>query len=326
MSIILLTAIKNLELDKVSQNIILLICLQELIVSTLSQQTNPLIAASIIFTFLLIKRGKEEWAAAFMMLGFLIKIYGIAALAFIVFSKRPAKFLFYSIAWGILFSLMPMLISSPGFIYNSYVEWISTIFQKHNINIQLRLTDRMQDISLMGFFRRILNQYISDYLFIIPAVIFLLLPFLRKAQHKILEFQYSYLALVLLSVVLFSSSSESPTYIIAMVGAAIWFTKNKKGQTVQGKLLLVFLLFLTSFSMTDFFPASIRNNYIIPYSLKALPCIVIYGIIVWELLFKDFTIKHELAQRDTKITQFNKPSLKLVQQRKIYEVELEEVS
>ena len=48
MTMTLLYAIQKLDLDQTSKNIILLIGIQELVVTTLSQQTNPFIAASII--------------------------------------------------------------------------------------------------------------------------------------------------------------------------------------------------------------------------------------------------------------------------------------
>lgn len=293
MTMTLLYAIQKLDLDQTSKNIILLIGIQELVVTTLSQQTNPFIAASIILSFLLIKKGKEQWAAAIIMFGFMIKIYGIAGGAFIIFSKRPFKLITYCLLWGTIFFIAPMLISSPSYILNAYKEWYEILVVKHNSNVNLSGAERMQDISFMGFFRRALNMNIPNIFFLVPAAILTYLPGLRNSQFKNERFQYSYLAMILLAVVMFSSSSESPTYIIAVTGVAIWYVVNEKSNTLHGKILLIFMLLLTCFSYTDLFPASIRNVYVIPYSLKALPCMVIWAWIVWELMTKDFTSKRE---------------------------------
>ena len=40
--------------------------------------------------------------------------------------------------------------------------------------------------------------------------------------------------------------------------------------------LLIFAFILTSLSPTDLFPRFIRNEVIVPYALKVLPCIVIW--------------------------------------------------
>jgi type III secretory pathway component EscS len=59
------------------------------------------------------------------------------------------------------------------------------------------------------------------------------------------------LASTLLFLVLFSSGSESPTYIIAVAGVMIWFHLQKeKTPFIIG--LLVFVIILTCFSPSDF--------------------------------------------------------------------------
>jgi hypothetical protein len=45
---------------------------------------------------------------------------------------------------------------------------------------------------------------------------------------------------------------------------------------------------LTSMSPSDLFPKFIRNEYIKPYSLKALPCVLIWFTIIYQMLTSDF--------------------------------------
>jgi hypothetical protein len=42
------------------------------------------------------------------------------------------------------------------------------------------------------------------------------------------------------------------------------------------------------FSPSDLFPKYIRLNYVQPYKLKALPCVLIWFKIVYETVFREF--------------------------------------
>jgi len=85
--------------------------------------------------------------------------------------------------------------------------------------------------------------------------------------------------------VIFSSGSESPTYIIAFAGVAIWFVIQQKNNWVVG--LFIYASILTSLSPTDIFPRAIKE-FIRLYSLKALPCVIIWLTIIFQMLKEDF--------------------------------------
>jgi hypothetical protein len=55
--------------------------------------------------------------------------------------------------------------------------------------------------------------------------------------------------------------------------------------------LLLFVLVFTVLSPTDVFPRYIRLEYVIRYSLKALPCFLAWLIITYQLLFSNFEKK-----------------------------------
>ena len=96
------------------------------------------------------------------------------------------------------------------------------------------------------------------------------------------------LASVLIFTVIFSSGSESPTYIIAFAGASIWFMIQEFPGSKGILFLFVFAFLLTSMSPSDLFPKIIRDTYIKPYSLKALPCVLIWFVIIYQMLTIDF--------------------------------------
>lgn len=266
---------------------IILICAHELMTSSYGEQINPAIAAMIILTFVFIRRDQDWLATLMIALGTFIKLYGIVGLAFFFFSKNKKQFILSLAGWSVLLFGLPMLVSSPHFVLQSYHDWFKALTDKNISNT----TSLMQDISVMGMIRRIFYPQLSNLLILIPAILIFSSSYLRYNLFKNINFQMLILASTLIFTVIFSTGSESPTYIIAFVGVAIWFTNLKQPPTSFEISLLVFALIITSFSPSDLFPQFINRNYIRPYALKALPCLLIWLKIVVELLTGSFTKK-----------------------------------
>ena len=156
----------------------------------------------------------------------------------------------------------------------------------------------MTDISAMGFVKRVSGLYsIPNFYFIIPAGIFTLLPLYRFSKWNEIKFQLSYLAQVLIGLVIFSTSAESPTYVIAVVGFGIWYVLFAPKPPQWLFILLLFVLVLTVFSPTDLFPKYLRDEYVIKYSLKAVPCFFSWILISYHLLFTNFDQNHPHAKQ-----------------------------
>jgi hypothetical protein len=185
-----------------------------------------------------------------------------------------------------------MLISSPSFIVHSYADWYHALIKKDNTNA----SSLMQDISVMGMLRNFIKSQYLGLIVIFIAAWFYLIPLLRFNQLKNKYFQLTYLCFALIGVVIFSSSAESPTYIIAMAGVAIWFVIQSPKNPLA-IFLLVFALCFTSLSATDFFPRYIKLNFIRPYSLKALPCFMVWIVIAAQLLLKNFYSINAVEER-----------------------------
>ena len=184
-----------------------------------------------------------------------------------------------------------MLISSPKFGIQSYLDWYTSLSGK---NLENQALGTRQDYSLMGVVRRILqNASISNLVFLIPGAIIFMLPYLRIKQYKHLPFQLMILASTLLFVVLFSSGSESPTYIIAIAGVMLWFLMQKRFSKLDIGLL-IFVIIFTCFAFSDLFPKSIKENVFVKYSTKAIPCILVWFRVIYELLTRDFEKDYKL--------------------------------
>lgn len=268
-----------------------LFCLQEYITAALSLQFNVALTGLLLLSAVYIYERKEVKSVTAILIGVFVKIYGIVGLSQFFFIKNKAKFILSGILIAVIFFLLPMAYSSPAFVIQCYSDWFQSIVEKNSEN---QVLGNMQDISLMGFFRRILGDAsISNLVFLGFGLPLFAAPYFRIKQYRHYAFQLMILASTLLFLVLFSSSSESPTYIIAVVGVLIWFFLQKE-RTPFVIGLLVFVIIFTCFSTSDLFPKFVKENYIIKYSLKAVPCIVIWLRVIYELLTRDFEKNYSL--------------------------------
>jgi hypothetical protein len=284
-ALVLYKAILMLPLKTEYKYFMLLICAHELMTAAYSVQFNPIMTAIIILSFIFIRNKKDFWAAFFIIAGTYIKLYGIVGLAFFFFSDHKIKLIISLMFWSVVLFALPMLFSSPSFIVQSYHDWYISLSEKNQYNT---FSD-MQDISVMGMIRRIFNYpALSNTLVILPGMLLFATSYLRIKSFKNLHYQLLILASALLFTVIFSTGSESPTYIIAFAGVAIWFMNLDRPVKPFEIFLLIFALIITSLSPSDLFPKFINKQYIKPYALKALPCFVIWLKIIYEILTREF--------------------------------------
>ena len=274
------------ELPHAKHTFLYWFCANELLTALFMQQFNIAIAACIILSFAFVEKEKDGWATFFIMLGAFVKIYSLGGLAFFFFSKHKFRYALSALGWGVLFFLLPMLISSPEYVLSQYLAWASDLVDKNNLNLFSAYTNT----SLLGIIRKISqSSTYSDLYLIAGGLALFILPYLRFNQYKNLAFRYFFLASALMFIVLFSTGSESSGYIIALLGVAIWYTAAPWKRSKFDLVLLVFAFILTSLSPTDLFPHYIRAEIIKPYSLKALPCVLIWFKLCYEILTKDFS-------------------------------------
>ena len=281
LSLSLYYAIRKLPFPDRKRIFLYWFCAHELLTALFMSQFNIAIAAIIVATFYCIEKEKDIWAACFIMLGTFVKLYGIVGLAFFFFSKHKVKFLLALLGWALVMFIAPMAISSPDYIISQYVGWWDSL--------SANIFSGGQNISLLGMVRKISGcASYSDLWLILGGLIIFGLPYLRIAQYKYKAFRYALLASVLLFVVLFSTGSESSTYIIAFVGVGIWYWSVPWKRSKWDIALMVFAFILTSFSPSDLFPAYLRKEFVQPYALKALPCAIIWFKLSYEMCFRNY--------------------------------------
>jgi hypothetical protein len=249
-------------------------------------QFNTMLCAWLVLSWGYLRNGRL-WVPAFLISGgMLVKLYGILGILFTPFNGQYRRMFMLMMAATVILVAIPMIFADPEFIIRSYADWYHRLLGKNAENISTNLTDGMQDLSAMGMFRRITGWYqVSNLWFLLPAGLLMLLPLARRDRYKDLRFQQRYLAQLLIGLVVFSTSAESPTYVIAVTGVGIWFVLDLPKPSAIAWGILIAVIILTILSPTDIFPKTFRKAYVTRYGLKALPCVAAWFVITWELLF-----------------------------------------
>ena len=272
-SMLLFFAIKQLHISERIKSFILWFILIELITSMQNFQSNALTAALMIFVFASLEKEKYTLAGISAAAGFFIKIFGILGALFWFMYPRKGKFFLSSVFAAIVLLFLPLLFVSPIELLNIYKNW----FNLFSTDVSHELNH-----SVISILKNWFNVEVNKSLMQAIGFILLVLPLFRKNNFLEINYRLLFLCSVLIWSVIFNHKAESPTYIIAVVGVSIWFFISKRSPLEISMILFLFLL--TSLSPTDLFPKDLRDNYIIPYSLKALPCILIWIKIQYDLL------------------------------------------
>ena len=277
---VLFLAIQSLPIDKVWRNWFCLICLVDFANNQQHFQSNAFMAGLIILTFTCVMRNKNVLAGVCVGLGLFLKLYGVVGIVFLVFSRRKGRFLVSFLCCSVACYFLPVLFSSLRFVRQSYGDWFNLILEKNQIFAGL---GRFQDQSIYGLIRRLTGTPEIPQLFILLGGLVLLgLPYLRFSAYGNRRFRFLSLACVLMFVVLFSSGSENPTYVILQCGVAAWFCAGSSLPMRFRVRLLVGVLILSSFVPTDLFWGA-SGDFFTRYSLRVLPCVVVWLVGLYEM-------------------------------------------
>lgn len=257
----------------------LLFVFLELLTSIQNSQSNGLIAGLLLMAFNRLEKGDVVWSPLYIMLTVFIKIFGLVAFAmFLVYPKKP-KFILYSILWGVVLLVLPIVVTGSGGLLMQYQSWWRMLKEDHSASVGL---------SVMGWLQTWFGYGGSKTLITLLGVVFFCLPLIKIKQYGHYMYRVLLLASVLLWVIIFNHKAESPTFVIAITGVALWFYMQKRE---VWKIVVVVLAFVfTSLSPTDIFPYVVRKEFVEPFVLKAVPCILVWGIIVYEMLFNKYEL------------------------------------
>ena len=273
-----LFAIHKMPVTDTKKRFLYVFCLLEFITAAENVQTNATVTAFIMLVLIFQQKGKTTTSSFFFVFGSFFKIYVLTAGVFFLCYKKKGDFIWKSIAWGLLFFLMPLLVISWDQLLFLYQSWFT----------RLQAQAVRDALSLLGIINKHISTSIPQEWVILTGTITMLLVLLKKQVHESLQYRLLYLAGILLFTVVFNPGVESPSYIIAVTGAAIWYIN--KPRVGWEKWLMIILFVFTCLSPTDIFPKFIREEYFTYYHVKAIPVIIVWAVCIKELfLFKSLS-------------------------------------
>ena len=273
----LLAAIMHLPLiDASKRQFMAWFILPELVVSMQNSQSNGLTAALLLWAFIALEKQKPVAAAGWTAAGGFLKIFGVFAAIPALIYPTWRVFLPALAAWSALLFLLPLVVLSPEQLWQVYAWWWELLREDHSASVGL---------SVLGWLETWFGFKASKIGVTLAGLVLLGASVLAVHRQPSTVNRINVWASVLIWVVIFNHKAESPTFVIALCGVALWYLTDEK-PPVWKKILFWTAFALASLSPTDIFPRIIREQWVQPYVLKAVPCIIIWLIITWQLISK----------------------------------------
>lgn len=264
---------------KKRQSMMLLFVLIELMTAMQNEQSNGLIAGLLILSFTQLERGKYLWGTLSIVSTVFIKLFGIVAFAILLFYPKKWKLALYSLGWTILLTILPGFFVGFEQLGIQYSNWLALLQNDHSVSY---------GFSVMGWLHSWFGLEINKIAILAIGVVLFCLPLFKYRHYSHYAFRIQILASILLWIVIFNHKAESPTFIIAASGVALWYYTQKK--TIANFILIILAFIFTILSPTDIFPHYVRHNIFVPYAVKAVPCILIWVKLIYDLMANKYTL------------------------------------
>ena len=276
---LLVYAIRRLLPGSASTLALLLLYL-EVVRTTERAQSNALVAALIILAFLYMEERRQLSASTAIVTGTFVKIFPAAALTFAVFHERRLRMIVVTLLIGVAGLALPLLVTSPSRLAAQYASWF-----------RLESSDATASVmgggaGLYGGVMYQLRQWLGvtwpNWPIQLAGALLLLAPLGRVRCWSDPLFRTRFLCSVLVFVVIFNHQVESPSFVIAVAGIAIWFVTSER--TKLDVALMALTILVVSLSSTELVPHAWQRDFFVRYRLKTLPCLLVWLVMQAELL------------------------------------------
>lgn len=255
------------------KGLILAICLIEMMTSMQNEQSNGLVAALIILAVGLLEKNKYLWATLCVVFSVYVKLFGVIGFALFLLYPKKLKLALYALGWMVALFAVPLIFIDVQQYVSLLQSYANMLSHDHAASY---------GYSVMGWLNSWFGYAGSKNVVVLAGATLFMAPFLKIRSYASETFRILMLASALIWMVVFNHKAESPTFIIAMAGVALWFVRSEK--SITNIVLFTVAFIFASLSPTDIFPRAIRETFVKPYCLKAVPCIFIWVKITCELL------------------------------------------
>lgn len=240
----------------------------EMATSLHNAQSNGLVSALLLGFYLCLMNRRFFWSGLFLALSVYIKLFGGLAILLIFLFPDWRKHAFSFAMWMFILFFAPLVSVSVYEVMAHYRSWIELLKNdpSHSLNFSIAtVIDRYSP-------REINNLPI--YVHVIGITMLGLVIWKAWKSNQAERLSYLLPAFIMMWFVMFNHKSESPTYVIAMVGVAIlWIPLHQKKLF---RILMAFAIICVSLASTDLVPFEVRQNVMFPMQIKAVGLIPIF--------------------------------------------------
>jgi Glycosyltransferase family 87 len=244
-------------------------------------QSNVLCAGLIMLGWAAMERRQHASAAAAIVAGVFVKLFPVAALSGAIF--HPRKWRFAAVVAGavVVGVLLPLLFVPAGSLGAQYRAWRA--IEAHDAVPLAAYGTGGGEVyaGLMGLMRVWFGLQWPFWPTQLAGIVLLLAPLARGPAAWTSTFRRTFLCSILVFCVLFNHQAESPTYSIAMIGAAIWYAAGDRHWWRTA--LIIACLVVVNLASTPVLPASLYHAYYVKYLLKTVPLIPLWIVMQGEL-------------------------------------------
>lgn len=251
----------------------------EVLRSIQRSQSNSLVTALVILAFLSFERRKQLGAAFSIAIGAAVKIFPLAALALAIFYPRRIRFAVLMVVAMAVVLALPLLVISPAGLAAQYHSW-QAVESVDALSVGGGGGGGLYG-GVMQQLRLIFGVSWPNWPVQLGGTVLLMLPLVRWRSWAHVDFRLRFLCALLVYMVIFNHQSESPSFVIAVTGIAIWFVTTPR--TWWHTTVMVLTILVVSISSTDITPKNWQRDFFVHYRLKTIPCTLAWITMIWEL-------------------------------------------
>lgn len=247
-------------------------------------QSNALSAGLMVLAFRFLYARHEVRASVAIAVGTAIKIFPLAAAAFAVFRPyRISRFALIGVGVAAAFLAAPLVVLSPSELLDQYRSW-SAISSSDAL---------MRGYSVMEQIHIWTGADWPNWPVQVVGLVVLMAPLSRISRLGVERFRLLFLASVLMFCVLFNHKAESPSFVVAAAGVAIWFVTTRRDRLAW--TAFAFFVVGTVLSSSDVMPELLQERFFEPYRFKTVPLLAIWILTQFGLWTESSTPRQSVS-------------------------------
>ncbi len=232
----------------------------EFLVSIQHSQSNVLVAGLVILSFCFLERENAPAASLMLALAACVKIFPLAAGVLFLLYPQRRRLVAWTAVWLVALGLLPLLFVSVRQLEFLYGSW----FGLHSVGTYAA----RYGVSVEGWLRTWFGLRPPHFAVLGVGVALALAPLGNVKAYASFPFRLRFLASMMMWMIVFNHMAETPTFVIAMCGAALWLFHQPS--TPLRTVLALATYFFVSFAYSDLFPRELKVRLVRPYMLKAV--------------------------------------------------------